>query len=104
MAHTHSQDLEAHLNTLSSDFTEAQKEVRQLSANITTINKKMHSTIDTKMETLKHDLSTQLESFTGQICAKMNITGDLTSSDPPLHPEGETSSNSQTFQSPSLSA
>jgi hypothetical protein len=29
----------------------------------------------------------------------MNIPGDLTSSDQPLHPEGETSSNSHNFQS-----
>ena len=57
----------------------------------------MHSTIDAKMETLKHDLYTKLESFIAQICAKLNITEDLTSSDPPLHPKGETSSNSQTF-------
>jgi len=58
MAHTHSQDLEAHLNTLSSDFIEAQKEVRQLSFNITTVNKKMNSTIDAKMKTLKQYIST----------------------------------------------
>jgi len=57
----------------------------------------MHSTIDAKMETLKHDLSTHLESFVAQICAKLNIIGDLTSSCQPLHPEGETSSNSQNF-------
>ena len=32
------------------------------------------------------------------ICAKLNIPTDLPSSDPPLHSEGETSSNSYTFQ------
>ena len=33
------------------------------------------------------------------ICAKLNIPSDLTSYDPPLQPEGETSSHSHTFQS-----
>jgi hypothetical protein len=98
MAHTRSQDLEARFNSLSSTFTETQQEVRQLSANISTINKNMHSSIDAKMETIKQDLATQLASFTNMICAKLNIPADLTSSDPPLHSEGETSSNSQTFQ------
>jgi hypothetical protein len=50
-----------------------------------------------------HDLSAhmeiQLESFVVQLFAKLNIPGDLTSSDQPLHPEGDTSSNSQNFQS-----
>jgi hypothetical protein len=58
MVHTYIQDPEAHLNTLSCDFVEAQKEVRKLSPNITTINKKMHSTIDAKMETMEQYLST----------------------------------------------
>jgi hypothetical protein len=98
MAHTRSQDLEARFNSLSSTFTETQQEVRQLSANIATINKNMHSSIDAKMETIKQDLATQLASFTNTICAKLNIPADLPSSDPPLHSEGETSSNSQTFQ------
>jgi wobble nucleotide-excising tRNase len=56
MAHTCSQDLEAHLNTLQSNFTETQQEVRQLSANISTINKNMHSSIATSIEELKEDL------------------------------------------------
>jgi hypothetical protein len=57
----------------------------------------MHYIIETKMETLKHDLSTHLESFTSLLCTKMNIPEDLTSSDPPLQPECETSSNSKNF-------
>jgi hypothetical protein len=72
--------------------------VQKLSANIGTINKKFHSSIDAKMKTIKQDLSTQLASFTGMIYAKLIIPSDLTFFDPPFHPEGETSSNSQTFQ------
>jgi hypothetical protein len=98
MAHTHSQDLEARFNCLSSTFTETQQEVRELNANIATINKNMHSSIDVKMETIKQDLSTQLASFTNKICAKLNIPTNIPSSNPPLHSEGETSSNSQFFQ------
>jgi len=32
------------------------------------------------------------------ICANINIPVDIPSSDPPFHSEGETSSNSHTFQ------
>jgi wobble nucleotide-excising tRNase len=56
MAHTRSQDLEAHFNTLQSNFTKTQQEVRQLSANISTINKSMNSSIATSIEELKEDL------------------------------------------------
>jgi hypothetical protein len=41
MAHTHSQDLKAHFNTLQSNFTETQQEVKQLSANVVAINTTM---------------------------------------------------------------
>jgi hypothetical protein len=98
MAHTHSQDLEAHFNSLHTNFTETQQEVRQLSANIDTINKNMHSSIGAKIKDLKKDLDTHLESFTTMICAKLHIPADLPLSDPPLQTEGETSSHSQNFQ------
>jgi hypothetical protein len=66
--------------------------------NIVTANKKMHSSINAKIEDLKQDLkqdlSTQLESFTTMICAKLDILADLPSSDPPLQTKGETSSHS----------
>jgi hypothetical protein len=65
----------------------------------------MHSSIDTKIEDLKQDLASQLKSFNTQfvsfttmICAKLHIPVDLTSSDPPLQTEGETSSHSHNFQ------
>ena len=98
MAHTYSQDLEARFNTLPSNFIETQQEVRQISANIATINKNMHSSIVASIEELKQehkqDITTQLESATTTICAKMDILADLPLSEPPLHTEGETSSHS----------
>jgi hypothetical protein len=104
MAHTHSQDLEDRFNSLHSNFKETQQEVRQLSANVATFNKNMHSPIDAKMEDLKQDLATQLESFntyfgsfTTMLCAKIHIPACLPSSDPLLQTEDETSSHSQNF-------
>jgi hypothetical protein len=98
MAHTRSQDLEARFTTLHSNFKETQQEVRQLSANIATINQKMHSSILTSIveleQELKQDITTQLESVATMICTKMHIPPDLPLSDPPLHTEGETSSHS----------
>jgi hypothetical protein len=98
MAHTHSQDLEAHFTTLHSNFTETQQEVRQLSANISTINQKMHSSITASIHELKQNITTQLESVAMMIRAKLHIPASLPLSDPPLHTEGETSSQSQNFQ------
>ena len=46
MAHTHRQDLEAHFTTLQSNFIETQQEVRQLSANVLTINRTMQSSME----------------------------------------------------------
>jgi hypothetical protein len=45
MAHTRSQDLEARFNTLQSGLLETQQEVKQLSANVTTINTTMQSSM-----------------------------------------------------------
>jgi wobble nucleotide-excising tRNase len=58
MDHTHSHDLEARFNTLHSNFTKTQQEVRQLNANIATINKNMHSSIVASIEELKQDITT----------------------------------------------
>jgi hypothetical protein len=78
--------------------------VRQLSANIATVNKNMHSSIDAKIEDLKQVFATQLESFNTQfvsfttmINTKLHIPVDLPSSDPPLQTEGETSPHSKNF-------
>jgi hypothetical protein len=98
MAHTHSQDLEAHFNTLQSNFTETQQEVRQLSANIATINQNMHSSIAASIkkiqENLKQDMTTHLEYVVSMICTKMHIPADPLLYDPPLHTKDETSSHS----------
>jgi hypothetical protein len=102
MAHTPSQDLEAHFNTLQSNFIETQEEVRQLSANISTINQNMHSYIVTSIielkEDIKQDMTTQLESIISIICTKLHIPVDPPLSDPPFHTEVETSSHSHNFQ------
>jgi hypothetical protein len=54
MAHTCSQELEARFNTLQSNFTETQQEVKQLSANVVAPNTSMQSSI----EEIKQDLTT----------------------------------------------
>jgi wobble nucleotide-excising tRNase len=56
MAHTRSQDLEARFTTLHSNFTETQQEMRQLSANISTINQNMYSSIVASIMELKQEL------------------------------------------------
>jgi wobble nucleotide-excising tRNase len=58
MAHTRSQDLEARFNTLQSNFTETQQEVKQLSANVVAINTTMQSSIAASIEELKQDMTT----------------------------------------------
>jgi hypothetical protein len=89
-------------NTLQSNFTETQQEVRQLSANIATINKNMHSSIVASIEELeqdlKQDITTQLEFVATIICTKFHIPTDPLLFDPPLHNEVETSSHSHNFQ------
>jgi hypothetical protein len=89
--------LEARFNTLHFNFTKTQQEVRQLSANISTINKNVHSSINAKIDDLKQDLSTHIESFTTMIFTKIHIPIDLPSSNPPFQTEGETSSHSYNF-------
>jgi hypothetical protein len=53
MAHTHSQDLESRFNILQSNFTETQQEVKQLSANVVSINTTIQSSIVASIEELK---------------------------------------------------
>jgi hypothetical protein len=94
MAHTHSQDLEARFNTLQSSLIETQQEVKQLSANVATINTTMHSS----MEEIKKDLTTQLESVFSALCTKLHIPTDNPSSSSPPHHECDHSSHSHNFQ------
>jgi hypothetical protein len=83
------------------DFTETQQEVRQLNANISTINKNMYSSIADLIEELKADLkqeiTTQLESVSSMIYTKLHIPADPPLFDPPLHTEDEISSHSHNF-------
>jgi hypothetical protein len=58
MAHTRSQDLEAHFNTLQTGLIETQQELKQLNVNVSAIN----TTMQSSMGEIKQDLTTQLES------------------------------------------
>jgi hypothetical protein len=97
VAHTHSQDLEAHIHTLQYNFTETQQEVGQLNA-----NKNMHSSIVASTEELKQDLkqdiTTHLESLSTMIHTKMHILADPPLCYAPFHTEAETFSHSHNFQ------
>jgi hypothetical protein len=94
MAHTHSQDLEAHFNTLQYGLIETQQEVKQISANVVTIN----TTMQSSMEEIKQHLITQLESVFSTLCTKLCICIDNSSSPSPPHNEGDHSSHSHNFQ------
>jgi hypothetical protein len=94
MAHTHSSDLEACFNTLQSGLSETQQEVKQLSANVATIN----TTIQSSMGEIKQDLTTQLELAFSTLCTKLHIPTDNPSSSSSPHTEGYHSSHSYTLQ------
>jgi hypothetical protein len=69
MAHTRSQDFEAHFNTLQSSLIKTQQEVKQFSANVATIN----ATMQSSMEEIKQDLTTQLQSVFSSLCTKITL-------------------------------
>jgi hypothetical protein len=94
MAHTRSQDLEARFNTLQSGLIETQQEVKQLCANVTTINKTMPSS----MGEIKQDLTTHIESVFLALCTKLHIPTDNPSSSSPPHTKGDHSSHSYTLE------
>jgi hypothetical protein len=102
MAHTRSQELESHFNTLQSSFLETQKEVKQLSATIASIDTSINTTINTSMqsamEEVKQELTTQLESAFASLYTKLKIPIDDPFPDAPPKTEGEHSSHSHTFQ------
>ena len=62
MAHTRSQELESHFNTLQSSFLETQQEVQQLSDTIlshdTSINTTINASVQSAMVEDKHKLTT----------------------------------------------
>jgi hypothetical protein len=98
MAHTRSQDLEARFNTLQSGLLETQKEVKQLSANVASIDTTINTTMQSSMEEVKQELTTQLESVFASLCTKLKIPTDDLFFDAPPKTEGEHSSHSHTFQ------
>jgi hypothetical protein len=67
--------------------------VKQLSANVVAIN----TTMQSLMEEIKQDLTTQLESVFSSLCTKLHIPTDNPSSDSPPHTDGEHSSHSHNF-------
>jgi hypothetical protein len=101
MAHTRSQELESHFNTLQSSFLETQQEVQQLSATIAShdafMNASVNVAMQSTMEKFKHELTTQLESVFASLCTKLKIPTNDSFSDAHKKIEGETSSHS--FQS-----
>jgi hypothetical protein len=94
MAHTCSQDLEAHFNTLQYNFIETQQEVKQISANVSAIN----TTMQSSLEEIKQDMTTQLESIISMIYTKLHIRADSPLSDRPPHTEAENSPHSHNVQ------
>jgi hypothetical protein len=102
MAHTHSQELESHFNSLQSSFLETQQEVQQLSSTIdshdtsinTTINASVNVVVQSTMTEVKHELTTQLESVFASLCTKLKIPTDDSFADAHTKTEGETSSHS----------
>jgi hypothetical protein len=97
MAHTRSQDLEACFNTLQSSFLKTQKEVKQLSATISSIDTSINTTMQSSMEEVKQELTTQLESIFESLYTKLKIPIDDPFFDAPPKTEGEHSSHSHTF-------
>jgi hypothetical protein len=90
--------LESRFNILQSNLTETQQEVKQLIANVSTLNTNMQFSIATSIEELKQDMTTHLESVISMIYTKLHIPTDNPLSDPPPHTEAETSSHSHNFQ------
>jgi hypothetical protein len=103
MAHTRSQDLETRFNTLQSSFLETQKEVKQLSATVASMDSSINATINTtmqsSMEEVKQELTTHLESIFASLCTKLKMPTDDHFFEAPTKTEGEHSSHSHTFQS-----
>jgi hypothetical protein len=86
--------LEARFTTLQSGLIETQQEVKYLNANVTAISTTMQSSI----EEIKQDLTTQLEPIFLALFNKMHIPTDNPSSSSPPHTEGDHSSHSHTLE------
>jgi hypothetical protein len=88
---------------MQSDFLQTQKEVKQLSAIVASINSSINATINitmqSSMEEVKQEITTQLDSVFTTLCTKLKIPIDDHFSE--AHPmnEGKTSSHPHTIQS-----
>jgi hypothetical protein len=98
MAHTRSQDLETRFNTLQSSFLETQKEVKQLSVIVASIDSSINTTMQSSMEEVKQELTTHLESVFPSLCTKLKIPTDEPFIEAPPKTEGEHSYHSHTFE------
>jgi hypothetical protein len=82
------------LNALQSSLIETHQEVKQLSANVATID----TTMQSLMGQIKQDLTTHLESTLLTLYTKLHIPTDNPSSSSPPHTKGDHSSHSHTLQ------
>jgi hypothetical protein len=98
MAHTHNQELESRFNTLQSGLLETQQEVQQLSATISSCDASMNASVNVvvqfAMAEVKHELTTQLESFFASLCTKLKLSTDDSFPDEHKKTEGKNSSHS----------
>ena len=98
MAHTRSQELESHFNTLQSGFLETQQEMQQVSATIASrdasINASVNVVVQSAMAEVKHKLTTQLETVFASLCTKLKLSTDDSFPEAHKKTEGETSSHS----------
>jgi hypothetical protein len=87
---------------LQSGFLETQKEMKQLSATVASIDSSINTTINTtmqsSMEEVKQELTTQLESVFASLCTKLKIPTDDHFSKAPPKTDDKHSSHSHTFQ------
>jgi hypothetical protein len=73
---------------------DTQQEVKQISANVAAIN----TTMQSSMEEIKQDVTTQLESVFLALCTKLHIPTGNPSSSSPSHTDGDHSSHSHNFK------
>jgi hypothetical protein len=98
MAHTRSQELDSHFNTLESGFLKTQQEVQQLSATIASrdasINASINASVNVAVQSAMAEVKHELESVFVSLCTKLKIPLDDSFPDAHKKTEGETSSHS----------
>jgi hypothetical protein len=77
MAHTRSQELESHFNTVQSSFLKTQQQVKQLSATIashdTSINTTINASVHSAIAEVKQEQTTHLEFVFASLFTKLKI-------------------------------